>query len=458
MSKRYYWLKLDKDFFNRPDIKIIEAQADGVLYSYFYLKLLLQSVESQGVLKYNNIPFDVEMLSKITGTSPSVVKSAIDIFLKMNMLQILEDGSLFISEVALLLGSETEDARRKREKKKEIKLIENKGRQEDWRKYKEIKEEKKKPMTVAERVKKYREKKKLENKVENSVTNSNVTCNENNAKNLSAFSSKDIDIKDKNSVTENFCNDNDNVTKCNVTCNENSNEDVTNFSLKTIGNKREKDVTENFQKISLYQDIDKDIYTCHEGNKKRKDKDIEKIFHELKINYTDANEKYSLKILEELDGDKKLLKNYLENIYRKISNIPKIKNIAALFSTKIREINYSLIEKIKNKDKIKTKEIEEIKKKEKEVKAIIDEHVMKRQTIEYFLTLDRELQKEIVKKSEENYLKTHPDDKGLEIFKTTSYNLYLQVIYKELIEVIRKDYSELLENRLIYEYSQNYFF
>ena len=135
-----------------------------------------------------------------------------------------------------------------------------------------------------------------------------------------------------------------------------------------------------------------------------------------------------------------------------------MKSIAALFSTKIREINYSLIEKIKNKDKIKTKEIEEIKKKEKEVKAIIDEHVMKRQTIEYFLTLDRELQKEIVKKSEENYLKTHPDDKGLEIFKTTSYNLYLQVIYKELIEVIRKDYSELLENRLIYEYSQNYFF
>ena len=196
MSKRYYWLKLDKDFFNRPDIKIIEAQADGVLYSYFYLKLLLQSVESQGVLKYNNIPFDVEMLSKITGTSPSVVKSAIDIFLKMNMLQILEDGSLFISEVALLLGSETEDARRKREKKK------------------------------------------LENKVENSVTNSNVTCN------------------------------------------ENSNEDVTIFSLKIIENKREKDVTENFQKISLYQNIDKDIYTCHEENKKRKDKDIEKIFHE----------------------------------------------------------------------------------------------------------------------------------------------------------------------------------
>jgi phage replisome organizer N-terminal domain protein len=448
MSKRYYWLKLDKDFFNRPDIKIIEAQADGVLYSYFYLKLLLQSVESQGVLKYNNIPFDVEMLSKITGTSPSVVKSAIDIFLKMNMLQILEDGSLFISEVALLLGSETEDARRKREKKKEIKLIENK----------EIKEEKKKPMTVAERVKKYREKKKLENKIENSVTNSNVTCNENNAKNISAFSSKDIDIKGKNSVTEIFCNDNNNVTKCNVTCNENSNEDVTNFSLKIIENKREKDVTENFQKISLYQDIDKDIYTCHEENKKRKDKDIEKIFHELKINYTDANEKYSLKILEELDGDKKLLKNYLENIYREISNIPKIKNIAALFSAKIREINYSLVEKIKNKDKTKTKEIEEIKKKEEEVKAIIEEHLTKKQTIEHFLTLDRELQKEIVKKSEENYLKTHPDDKGLEIFKTTSYNLYLQVIYKELIEVIRKDYSELLENRLIYEYSQNYFF
>ena len=448
MSKRYYWLKLDKDFFNRPDIKIIESQSDGVQYSYFYLKLLLQSVESQGVLKYNNIPFDVEMLSKITGTSPSVVKSAIDIFLKMNMLQILENGTLFIPEVALLLGTETEDARRKREKKKEISLIENK----------EIKEEKKRPMTVSERVKKYREKKKLENKVKNNVTNSNVTCNENNNKNIDVFSSKNIDIKDKNSVTENFCNDNGDVTKCNVTCNENSDKNVTKIPLKSIENKEEKDVTEIFQKNSLYQDIDKDIYTCHEGNKKRKDKDIEKIFHKLKINYTDANEKYSLKILEELDGDKKLLKNYLEKIYREISNIPKIKNIAALFSTKIREINYSLIENIKNKEKFKTNEVEEIRKKEEKAREIVEEYATKKQTIEYFLTLDKEIQKDIVEKSEINYLKTHPDGNGLEIFKTVSYNLYLQVIYKELIEVIRKDYSELLENRLIYEYSQNYFF
>lgn len=448
MSKRYYWLKLDKDFFNRPDIKIIESQADGVQYSYFYLKLLLQSVETQGVLKYNNIPFDVEMLSKITGTSPSVVKSAIDIFLKMNMLQILEDGSLFISEVALLLGSETEDARRKREKKQEIKLIENK----------EINEEKKKPMTVAERVKKYREKKKLENKVENSVTNFNVTCNENNSKNIGSFSSKSIDMKEKNSVTENFCNGNEDVTKCNVTCNENSNEDVTKFSLKTIENKEEKDVTENFQKNSLYQDIDKDIYTCHEGNKKSKDKDIEKIFHELKINYTDTNEKSSLKILKELDGDKKLLKNYLENIYREISNIPKIKNIPALFSSKIREINYSLVEKIKNKDKSKTKEIEEIKKKEEKVKTIIEEHATKKEKIEYFLTLDNEIQKDIVEKSEKNYLKKHPEVKDLEIFKKASYSLYLQVVYKELMSVIEKDYPELLaENKTMHITSQGYF-
>lgn len=447
MSKRYYWLKLDKDFFNRPDIKIIESQSDGVQYSYFYLKLLLQSVESQGVLKYNNIPFDVEMLSKITGTSPSVVKSAIDIFLKMNMLQILENGTLFIPEVALLLGTETEDARRKREKKKEISLIENK----------EIKEEKKRPMTVSERVKKYREKKKLENKVKNNVTNSNVTCNENNNKNIDVFSSKNIDIKDKNSVTENFCNDNRDVTKCNVTCNENSNKNVTKIPLKSIENKEEKDVTEIFQKNSLYQDIDKDIYTCHEGNKKRKDKDIEKIFHKLKINYTDANEKYSLKILEELDGDKKLLKNYLEKIYREISNIPKIKNIAALFSTKIREINYSLIEKIKNKEKFKTNEVEEIRKKEEKAREIVEEYATKKQTIEYFLTLDKEIQKDIVEKGEINYLKTHPDGNGLEIFKTVSYNLYLQVIYKELIEVIRKNYPELLENKLVYEDSQGYF-
>ena len=113
--------------------------------------------------------------------------------------------------------------------------------------------------------------------------------------------------------------------------------------------------------------------TCpgDEKNKKEKDLEIEKIFHELGINYTDTNEIYTSKILEILDGNKEFLKIYLERIYKEISRLPAVKNIAALFRVRIKEINYSLIENIKNKNKLKEKEIQETRKEEEKVRKKI---------------------------------------------------------------------------------------
>lgn len=185
---------------------------------------------------------------------------------------------------------------------------------------------------------------------------------------------------------------------------------------------------------------------CHddEKNKKEKDSEIEEIFHELGINYTDTNEIHTSKILEALDGNKEFLKIYLERTYKEISKLSAVKNIAALFSAKIKEINYSLIENIKNKNKLKEKEIQKTRKKEDKVREINKENIIKKETIEYFLTLDKEIQKDIVEESEKNYFKMHPEVKDLEIFKKASYSLYLQIIYKELIYVIERNYPELL--------------
>ncbi len=40
-NKKYYWLKLKEDFFERDEIKIIESQKNGKDYINFYFKLLL---------------------------------------------------------------------------------------------------------------------------------------------------------------------------------------------------------------------------------------------------------------------------------------------------------------------------------------------------------------------------------------------------------------------------------
>ncbi len=44
-NKKFYWLKLNKDFFKRHDIRIIEDMENGKEYVLFYMKLLLESVD-----------------------------------------------------------------------------------------------------------------------------------------------------------------------------------------------------------------------------------------------------------------------------------------------------------------------------------------------------------------------------------------------------------------------------
>jgi len=124
MENKYYWLKLKKDFFKRHDIKIIEAMPNGKDYILFYLKLLCESVDHEGNLRFSDeIPYNEEMLSIITNTNIDVVRSAIKVFSELNMLEILDNGTYYMSEVYKMIGCETEWAKKKREyrdKKKEL--------------------------------------------------------------------------------------------------------------------------------------------------------------------------------------------------------------------------------------------------------------------------------------------------------------------------------------------------
>lgn len=115
-DKKYYWLKLKRDFFKRHDIRIIESMPNGKDYILFYLKLLCESVDHDGNLRFSEqIPYNEEMLSTITNTNIDIVRSAIKIFASLNMMEILDDGTFYMSEVNRMIGCETEWARKKRE-------------------------------------------------------------------------------------------------------------------------------------------------------------------------------------------------------------------------------------------------------------------------------------------------------------------------------------------------------
>ena len=114
-EKKFYWLKLKAGFFKRHDILIIEDLPNGEKYLIFYLKLLLESLDHEGCLRYNDrIPYNETMLASVTNTDIDIVRSAMQIFLNMDLVEIWEDKTIFMRGILKLIGSESESAERVR--------------------------------------------------------------------------------------------------------------------------------------------------------------------------------------------------------------------------------------------------------------------------------------------------------------------------------------------------------
>ena len=126
-DKKYYWLKLKRDFFKRHDIRIIEEMPNGKDYILFYLKLLLESIDHEGSLRFSDsIPYNEQMLSVVTNTNIDIVRSAMKMFIELKMMDILDDQTIYMTEVNKLIGCETKWAEKKRiyrEKKDNVLLV-----------------------------------------------------------------------------------------------------------------------------------------------------------------------------------------------------------------------------------------------------------------------------------------------------------------------------------------------
>jgi predicted phage replisome organizer len=114
-GKKFYWLKLKRDFFKRHDIRIIEEMPNGKDYVLFYLKLLLESIDHEGSLRFSDtIPYNEQMLSVITNTNVDIVRSAMKLFVELQLIEIFDDQTIFMGEVEKMIGGESESAERVR--------------------------------------------------------------------------------------------------------------------------------------------------------------------------------------------------------------------------------------------------------------------------------------------------------------------------------------------------------
>ena len=114
-NRKYYYLKLKENYFDDDSIVLLESMQDGVLYSNILLKLYLKSLKNGGRLQLDeDIPYTAQMIATITRQQIGTVERALQIFLKLGLVEVLDSGTFYMSNIELLIGQSSTEAERKR--------------------------------------------------------------------------------------------------------------------------------------------------------------------------------------------------------------------------------------------------------------------------------------------------------------------------------------------------------
>lgn len=110
MAKRYYWLKLPKNFFEDKAIKRLRQIAGGDTYTIIYLKMLLKSMEDDGKLFYEGVEDTI-----CDEIALDINESADDVQVTMNYLEkkgllVVTDSEVELPRLTEMVGSETDKA------------------------------------------------------------------------------------------------------------------------------------------------------------------------------------------------------------------------------------------------------------------------------------------------------------------------------------------------------------
>lgn len=129
--KRYFWLKLGKDFFNQKEIKLLRKIAGGDTYTIIYLKILLLSLENDGKVYFDGVAtsFAEEIALEIDEDAENV--GVCMKFLEQKGLLVYEsEDEMDLTALPEMIGSESESARRMR-KHRQNKVFQEKTSQCD---------------------------------------------------------------------------------------------------------------------------------------------------------------------------------------------------------------------------------------------------------------------------------------------------------------------------------------
>lgn len=120
-NKKYYYMRLKENFFDDDSLRLLEGMHDGYLYSNILLKMYLKSLKTDGRLMLNNvIPYSADMIAVITGHNVGTVEKALDMFQTLGLIEILDNGAIYMLNIQNFIGQSSTEADRKRQYDRKI--------------------------------------------------------------------------------------------------------------------------------------------------------------------------------------------------------------------------------------------------------------------------------------------------------------------------------------------------
>ena len=123
-NRKYYYLKLKENFFDSDSIVLLEDMKDGILYSNILLKLYLKSLKNGGRLQLDeHIPYTAQMIATLTRHQIGTVERALEIFRQLGLVEQLDSGAFYMTDIELMIGQSSTEAERKRAARLENKAL-----------------------------------------------------------------------------------------------------------------------------------------------------------------------------------------------------------------------------------------------------------------------------------------------------------------------------------------------
>lgn len=125
-EKRYWWLKMEHDFFEQKEMKALKRMAAGYVYTTIYLKLLLKSLKNNGSLYFESIEDDfVSEIAFDIDEAVEDVRAVFDFLKRKGLLIEISEEEVSLPGAVQRVGSKTQSAVRKERQRAREKASDN---------------------------------------------------------------------------------------------------------------------------------------------------------------------------------------------------------------------------------------------------------------------------------------------------------------------------------------------